>query len=99
MAVYVLTRVIRTTEAGLQLTEKQLEDMKKKRQEVMTSVGGGRVGAYRSYTGKGTLFIASYPSLEAAEKARMGIWGRAGLNCQRYYVYEMDILSEMPQDT
>ncbi len=29
----------------------------------------------------------------------MGIWGRVGLNSQRYYTYEEDILSEMPLDS
>jgi hypothetical protein len=99
VSVYVLTRVTRTTEAGLQLTDKQLEDMKKQRRELVASLGGKTVAVYRSYTGKGLLFITSYPSLEAAEKYRTGFWGRAGMNGQRYFAYEMDILSEMPLDS
>jgi hypothetical protein len=96
--IHVITRVTRTTEAGLQLTDGQRRDLMNKRSEVVASVGGKRVAAYRSYVGKGTVFIATYPSLEAAEKARRGIWGQDGLNFQRYFTYEMDILSEMPLD-
>jgi hypothetical protein len=99
VAIYVLTRVTGTTEAGHQLTDKQREDIKKKRQEIVASAGGKTVAVYRSYVGRGSLYITSYPSLEAAEKARMAIWGRAGLNNQRYYTYEEDILSEMPLDS
>jgi len=37
--------------------------------------------------------------LEAAEKARLGIWSREGLNLSRYWTYESDIVYELPLDT
>ena len=54
------------------------------------------MGQYRSYTGRGPVYIISYPSLEAAEKDRVAVWNRDGLNLSRYYMAETDLLYEVP---
>ena len=99
MAIYVFTRITGTTEAGHRLSDKELEDLRTKRREVLTAAGGKAVAVYRSYLGRGSVYVSSYPSLEAAEKARLGIWSRAGLNIARYWTYEQDILYELPLES
>ena len=99
MAIYTITRVTGTTEAGSRLTDKEMEEFRRKRDDLCASVGGKAVSAYKSFTGKGNIVIYSYPSLEAAEKVRMGLWTRSGMNLIRYWTYEQDILYEMPLNT
>ncbi len=96
MAIYVMLKVTGTTEAGWQLTAKQVDDLMKKRDEVVASVGGKTVAWYRSYRDGMSVCIYSYPSLEAAEKARVGTSTRQGLNLNRYWTHKSDILYEMP---
>jgi hypothetical protein len=74
MAIYTITRITGTTEAGSRVTDKEMEELRAKRDALCASVGGKAMAAYKSYTGRGNLVIYSYPSLEAAEKVRMGLW-------------------------
>ena len=53
MAIYVITRVTGTTEAGSRLTDKEMEEIRAKRDALCASVGGKAVAAYKSYTGRG----------------------------------------------
>ncbi len=96
MAIYAIDRITGTTDAGWQLTQKQFEDLLKKAYEAMASVGGSMVGVYRSCTGRGKVYVGSFPSLEAIEKHRAAVWSREGLGFGRYWTYESDILRELP---
>ena len=99
MAVYVLRTITGMTEACHQLTDQQRKDLMKKRGDLLATAGGKVVGAYRSYAGGQTIYIISYPSLEVAEKDRMAVWSREGLNFSRYWPSETDILYELPPNS
>jgi hypothetical protein len=92
-------RITGTTEAGWQLSQKEIADLRTKRHELHASVGARVAGVYRPCSGKNTIYVCVYPSLEAIEKFRRGYWSRDGLNAGRYWTYEMDVAYEMPLDT
>ena len=96
MAVYTLFRVTGIKEAWYQLTEKQRQDLLRKNEEMVQSVGGKRIATYRSYTSGMNVSLASFPSLEAAEKVREAAFSIEGLALTRYMTYERDILYELP---
>ncbi len=96
MAVYVMYKNVATSEATWQLTDKQQKELVKKAYEVVESAGGKIVAVYRTYGRGKNIYIHSYPSLEAAEKARMAMQSREGLGLNRYWTWETEIMYELP---